>query len=315
MLGRNNPSFIKSFFLISIYFFMLFMALFVPFGFGFMLFLGVPFIIYTVRYSWKHALIAGFAALWISLIIGNAIILFISFFYISIGITMGLLYHLKKPAIYVVLSGIGLFIFQAVLGIALLQSALDTSFFSLLEEQIKDFRLDAALMEQSAQFQEFVDEQSSVLIFILKNTFVSILIFSAAATILAHHLVSVKLLNQRGYQIPTLPPFKNWRWPRSILYYYLGAIGVMWLISWVPELGEDQYVMSVLLNLIPVLSAMITLQGISLVFWFADYRKISKVLPVVVLILVVVLWPVSFLLNLLGILDLGLDFRKRLFDK
>lgn len=305
----------KPFLLLGMYFILFFLSLFTFAGILFVPLLALPFIIYAARYSWKSAVLSGIIVLLFSYILTGVIGFYISFFYISIGIVMGLLYDQKKPAPIVVLSGMGMFILQTIIGLLISTYVFQVNIIDEFLQQLQMIEVGGGQMPQFAEVQDLIDEQIELFTYTIQNMLVAMMIFSSAAVVFLNHWLARKILRRQGVEVPGFPPFQEWRWPKSILYYYMVTIILMWVVSWSPEPSKPSFLMSVLTNLMPVLSMMLTIQGLSLVFWFSNRKKRNRLIPVLVVITMFIFWPITFLLNVVGILDLGFDFRNRVNDK
>jgi uncharacterized protein YybS (DUF2232 family) len=101
--------------------------------------------------------------------------------------------------------------------------------------------------------------------------------------------------------------FRNLVLPKSLLWYYLIALGMMLLFH--PQ--EGTYLYSVLINARYILETFIMLQGLALLFFIFHQKSVAKGLAVLVVILTFMIPIVRYIIMLLGITDLGFDFRKR----
>ncbi len=311
----KDQSWVKPFLLLGIYFILFFLSLYTLAGFIFIPLLALPFIIYAARFTWKSAVLSGLLVLLFSYILTGVVGFYISLFYISIGIVMGLLYDQKKPAALVVLSGMGMFVLQTILGLLIATYVFRVNIIDIFLQQLQMVEAGGEQMPQFARLQDMINQQIEWFSFTFRNMFVAMMIFSSAAVVILNHWLARKILRRQGDEVPGFPPFQHWRWPKSILYYYLVTFILTWAVSWSPELAKQTFLVSVLNNLMPVLSVMLTIQGLSLVFWFSNRKKPNRLVPVLVVVTMFLFWPVTFLLNVVGILDLGFDFRKRVNDK
>lgn len=108
--------------------------------------------------------------------------------------------------------------------------------------------------------------------------------------------------------IPGLQPVREWRFPRSLIYYYLGALILLLFFG---DMTKKNFMSSALHNGKVMLDMVFMLQGLSFCFFFFHQKGWKKLSPVLVVTLFI--FPLlTYILSLLGILDLGVGLRKRL---
>src|SRR5699024_6100863 len=92
-----------------------------------------------------------------------------------------------------------------------------------------------------------------------------------------------KVINRLSSETYHFPPFNQFNLPTLILWFYLLALIVSLLLEQSSSLGIITF------NMITLGSVLLTIQGISFIFFFAYIKKFSKVAPVIVVILTVIL--------------------------
>ncbi|MEH7584161.1 DUF2232 domain-containing protein, partial [Priestia megaterium] len=108
------------------------------------------------------------------------------------------------------------------------------------------------------------------------------------------------------------PPFREFKLPKSILWYYLIAL-ILSFPSFNIEQGTFMYV--AIINIVMGLQMLVVLQGISFIFYFSHQKGYAKAIPIVVTILALIIPIILQIVRILGIIDLGFNLRKQLDTK
>ena len=122
------------------------------------------------------------------------------------------------------------------------------------------------------------------------------------------HGISRLVGKRMRLSVPALPPLRDWSFPRSLLYYYF--ISMMALLFMGNDL-EGTFWTSAVLNVKVMLDVILTLQGLAFCF-FAIHLYNRKALAPVLIVSLFIFPPLTTILSLLGIFDLGVNLRKRL---
>ena len=146
------------------------------------------------------------------------------------------------------------------------------------------------------QYKEFL-EIASLLI-----PFIFIVLSSLYVTI--NHGVTSIILNKLGYELPKLPQFRDWKFPRSIIYYYF-IVAIIYLIN------PSNYSLKVIAtNLFPLLTIILLIQGLSFIFYYSYYKKFGKVISIFAVISIFI--PIlNQVVQIIGIIDLSFNLRKK----
>lgn len=126
--------------------------------------------------------------------------------------------------------------------------------------------------------------------------------------ILISFAVARKWLVHKGFLPKTLLPFHKWRLPKVFFYFFLLVLLVEWFVAGDGGLGaEYQW----LIGIVFILHALFFIQGLAfLAFLLKQKQKSRKWLVLVVLLA----WlpPVSFIILLMGIVDVGTSLRLKM---
>lgn len=120
------------------------------------------------------------------------------------------------------------------------------------------------------------------------------------------HTVSWRILRRIGVNAPSLPPVRDWRVPRSFVWFYLIALIADFLVS--P--GDNSFIAAIVLNLVPLFMVVFAIQGLSFLF-FIGYVKRKMWVPWVGIVLVIFISPLFSAFSLLGVFDTAFPIRDR----
>lgn len=138
--------------------------------------------------------------------------------------------------------------------------------------------------------------------------FPAMLTMASAVDCMLSYWVSRKiLLRIGGLELPSLPPFGSWRFPRSLLWAF--ALSVLLLAF--EATVNDPLLSRVGLNLRLLVSLMFMMQGLSVLWDYLDFRSSPKALRLVAVVLIILIPFLSQLAVVLGLTDIWLDIRKK----
>lgn len=123
--------------------------------------------------------------------------------------------------------------------------------------------------------------------------------------------ISYKFINRLENKQLRFPPFRNLRFPTSILWIYFFALFISFF-----NLNPAGIYYTAVHNLLALTGLLMAVQGFSLIFLYTHHKKITKAVPIFIVVLTL-LFP-AFLLyfvRILGIIDIGFRLRDRLTSK
>ena len=231
----------------------------------------------------------------------------ISLFFLAPSVAMGILYKRKVPARNVLTGGA-----IALLGeLLLLLVILALSGVQVMEE-IRQFIRDSLETVPPDLRQMIPDELMEQVIQVMTQLLPLYLIGFSLFYSFVTHGVSRRLLIRSGEHVPGLKPVRQWMLPKSLIWYFLVAL----IASYVIPGTTDSILFMILLNLIPLLVIVFTVQSFAFLFFLADLKGWSRAVPVIAVILLVpfmILLPgLMHLFSLLGLLDVAFPIRDRL---
>jgi uncharacterized protein YybS (DUF2232 family) len=124
---------------------------------------------------------------------------------------------------------------------------------------------------------------------------------------LASIFVTNLIMKRFRVEVPHWEPFRNWSFPKSIIWYYLATI-LLYMTN--PEQGSALYIVT--MNLYIVLEIVLAIQGLAFIYFYFWVKKKGKTIPVLVTISLFIIPVGLHVVRILGIIDLGFDLRKRI---
>ncbi|MEF2966499.1 DUF2232 domain-containing protein [Paenibacillus sp. M1] len=270
-------------------------------------FLIVPGVVLYTTLSTK-AFVLHIAPVWIisALIFGPAFLLEAAYFLIP-AVVMGHLYKKRVSALRTILTGAG-----SITVLFLLLLLIGTVFFDFnLTATIEDMLNTATAPLQNVAESPFAggvvwtpelsEQLSSMTVRFIPFTIIMCsFVFATIA-----HAIARPTLGSMGHIVPKLPPFRDWRLPRALIWYYLIGLIVQLFTG---ATATNGFLGTILLNLIPLLQFLFMIQSASLFFFAAYHRKWNPAIPVL-LVVALLFFP---LLWIVGVFDIAFPLREKL---
>ncbi|WP_067727785.1 YybS family protein [Oceanobacillus damuensis] len=301
--------------LLAIFMVILLVTIFVPVLSVFsMFFLPVPFVLFASRHGFKPSLVM-FA---VSLVLAT---MFATFFSLPLALLMGLGGITVGSAIYKEYSPYETWArgtFGFVIGLLFVfvssQMIFSVNWVDELEVMVTDsLEMSSSLMEsfgvaeQSEEFEALIQLQVQTMIDLLPVG----LALSALVLAFLSQWISYKFINRLEKKELRFSPFRNLRFPPSILWIYFFAL----IFSFISR-DPSSFFFTAVQNVLVLTGLIMTMQGFSFIFYYAYHKKISKSIPIFIVILTI-LFPTFLLyfIRILGIIDIGFRLRDHLENK
>ncbi len=274
-------------------------------------FLPTPFILIAERNSRGWSLLFLMAACLLTIIISSIMTLPLTIMFGLIGIVMG--WYLQKDGnrlqMYILASLICIFgfIFTYAGSILLFDIDIFNDSLNVVNESLEQSAAVMEAMGQTEQVDALKENMAKTMetlqqllpsLFILSGLFVTGLLF----------LFNKPIINRFCKNKLTIGPVRNIQLPKSLLWYYLLTM----IISLFVTVDADHFLFTAILNIMFCLQFFMLLQGISFMFFFSHAKKWHKAVPVTIVVLSFILPPVSPIIRILGIIDLGFNLRERI---
>lgn len=295
--------------LVAVYAILLLTAIYLPFlGFLAMFALALPFIIFVSKHGLRSAIMLLIVALLITYIVGSVIALPATIMFGTSGAAIGYTYYKNKPSFQILIVGSISFIVNFVIlyGITVLLTGVN-----IIETSKEAFRNALQTSEEMlGSMGQASNEQLEVIYNMIDNMEYFIptaMIITGVILALITQILANRVLKRLKINVPEWEPFRNWKFPKSLLWYYL-LVSILVMIGL--EEGSLLYIATI--NLFFVLEIVMAVQGLSFIFFYFNNRGASKGIPIAITIFSFLLPFLLYLIRILGIIDLGFDLRKRL---
>lgn len=267
-------------------------------------FLIVPGVLLYTTLSTRSFLL-HIAIVWlIASVMVGPIILLQAVYFILPSIAMGFVYKRKGPALRAMMAGAGMIVLDFLLILLISTVFFDFNLTRAIEDMVNELTpllqemFNILLAGKVAWSPELSEQFSSLTVRMIPSTMVVCALIMAAIA----HAISRPTLSSLGHALPKLAPLRDWRLPRSLIWYFLLAT---LLQSFGGTAINEGFVGTILLNLIPLLQFLFMVQAASFFFFVAYHRKWNPVFPVLsvmVLLLIPPLW-------IIGMLDIAFPLR------
>ncbi|MDF0728506.1 YybS family protein [Cytobacillus sp. S13-E01] len=296
--------------LLALYSILLLLFLYVPLvGIIVLFVLPLPFIIYTIRNGINNTVVLFIAALLLTIILGSFAALPLTFMFGSSGIVLGYLIRSRKSRYGILLGGTLVYIINIVIlyviavtlmNINVMDLALTTTRETM--DTSSDFLKSIGQQGNETALQQF-EEALKVIPYLLPSTFLMLAFILAFFT----QLASIPFLKRLKIDVEAWPPFRDLMLPKSILWYYLIVMVLMFLQF---EVGTFGY--TAIINLFYILQLLMMIQGVSFIFYFCYQKGIVKGIPIAITIVSLILPFLLYIIRILGIIDLGFQIREKI---
>ncbi|MGP4081307.1 YybS family protein [Pseudalkalibacillus sp. R45] len=295
--------------LASLYAVLFLITLFLPVLSLFTIFLlSLPYAIYTVRHGLKKSMVFVLTTMVLTIILGSVTAINVPILFGSVGVVMGHLYR-KKISAFGLLAGAALtylanFILIYVVSILLLEiNLIDTMKQSIEETIVLTEKFSGAMGGDAEATIQQLRELVEIVPYLIPALFVILSVVFALASIFVTNLI----MKRFRVEVPHWEPFRNWSFPKSIIWYYLATI-LLYMTN--PEQGSALYIVT--MNLYIVLEIVLAIQGLAFIYFYFWVKKKGKTIPVLVTISLFIIPVGLHVVRILGIIDLGFDLRKRI---
>ncbi|GHH98103.1 YybS family protein [Neobacillus kokaensis] len=283
-------------------------------GSGLNFVLPLPFMMFAAKNTIRNILAFTIAAAILSFLASSFIGLGFMLLYGVIGSVIGYLLQKNMSRTAILISSSLVFMAGVVA-----MYAVNAAFFKIdiIQEFMQSYKESAKMSEellrsmgQESQIEQ-LNKQNELLIKTLQILAPSLLIWGSIICVFVIQWICFPIIKRFGIKVQPWGSFRNLSLPKSLLWYYLIAMA----IKLFGHPAEGTYLYIAVFNAIYLLEMFMVLQGLSFVFYIFHKRSVAKGLGVLVAILAFIIPTIHYIIMLLGIIDLGFNFRKRLEQK
>lgn len=271
-----------------------------------------PLVVLGLRHDLKRALLGTFVAtLLTAALLGVVTSLFFLLGFGILGIGLGYLARRCKSGAEVMLYGLVVSLLSKLVLMVVLIRLTGINPFSLDPETFRESINGVVRLYGKAGLPpeaiEGMKAQLEAMATALPRVFPALLVMASAMDCFLSYVVSGAVLKRLGgLALPPLPPFGEWRFPKSVFWALLASMALQLLG---PSAGE--FAVEAALNLRLVVSMLFFFQGLSVVWFFLTSRKMASPLRFVIVFLLIFIPFLSQLLLVLGVVDIWYDLRMR----
>lgn len=293
----------------SVIYLLLLLSLLTPFSIVTAFLLVLPVAILFTALDVK-SFILHVAPVWLVVALIHPIYLLMAAYFLIPGLVMGTMYRKRVPAMRVLKFGMAAMLIQL-----LLLLVIGTAFFQLNLSQYVDeiVKMTTTPLKEmgvnggglAAPF-NLTPEQTEMLSQMTMMMVPFAMIISSFLMTVITHALARPLLNSMGFSVPALKPAREWRLPRSLIWYYLAVV----VLDFATQGTNNEFGRMIVFNAMPLLQICFMIQALGFFFYLTHQRKWHPVVPFLIAVPIVLFPPMM----IIGIMDLAFPLRQA-FDK
>ncbi|MCA1061106.1 YybS family protein [Rossellomorea aquimaris] len=305
---RNPRVLTEGALMLAIFTVLMLLSLYVPF-IGTLAFfvLPLPLILFSSKYSLWNSIYVLIGSLGLSFLFGGLVALPVAFMVATTGVVIGWCVKAKVGKMRLFFAASLTLVLNIVIGFVV-----SIQFFgvNMIEDSLKESKaayssiFETLGQEPDKKLIDSLERSIDLVQTLIPTLFVGISVVLALLFI----VINFPIMKRLGREVPVFKPFRDWKLPKSILWYYLLTLVLSMILQ--PEKGTYAY--TALINVLYVLQTLMAVQGLSFLYFFAHVKGWSKGILVLLTIISI---PLLYLVRILGIIDLGFDLRQRLQRK
>jgi len=216
---------------------------------------------------------------------------------------MGNAYKKRKSALFALMSGMGAmlgeYLFLLLLGTVFFQFDLSGYITDVVQLTVEPLTGSSTQMVNgfvwTPEMTQDVARQTQLMIPFA-------LVVTSMVMALITHAVARPILGVMGVTVSKLPPAREWRMPRALIWYYFLAL----IFEVVSRQSDGTYWTMIAANLSPLINLGFMIQAIGFFFFLSHVRKWNPVIPYLLAAAVFFIGP----LRIIGIIDLAFPLRE-----
>lgn len=231
--------------------------------------------------------------------------LVLSIFFLIPAIVMGHFYKKQKAALSTLMVGTGTILAEFLLLLFISTTIFQFDFQSYIQDVVS---LTLAPVTEAGGNNALtnglvMDEEMAELI---KRTTVQMIPFALIVTsfVMASvtHALARPILSRMGVRVTRLKHIREWRLPRSLIWYYFLGI----ILQLVADGSGSSFITLIALNFVPLINFCFMIQAVGFFFYVAHAKKWNPVMPYLLAVATVLIAP----MRIIGIIDLAFPLRE-----
>jgi uncharacterized protein YybS (DUF2232 family) len=151
-----------------------------------------------------------------------------------------------------------------------------------------------------------VQKQFGTMLTIFKVVIPAILALSAIFAAYINFILARAVLRRLGHPTPVFPPFKEWTFPREMLYFVIISVAAVFAGHFL----RQELVLKIGLNLMTAAAFFLFGQGLALFYYLTDKYNLSRLIRTIILIMIFTNSIFQIVTVIAGALDLDIDYRQ-----
>ncbi|MFD1138996.1 DUF2232 domain-containing protein [Paenibacillus sp. TCA20] len=264
----------------------------------------LPGVILYTSLNLKSFLVHVIPVLLIGLIISPIYLIFGIFFLIP-AIVIGHCYKKQKPALNTLVLGTGTILAEFLLLLLISTTLFQIDFSEYIRETI-EFTMtpvtesggNNALTNGLVMDEEMAEAVSSATVQMIPFALIVTSLVMASLT----HVIARPILGRMGIRVNRLKPIREWRLPKSLIWYYFLGI----ILQLVAGNTDNGFLTMIALNFSPLINFCFMIQAIGFFFFAAHARSWHPVIPYLLAVATFLIGP----MRIIGIIDLAFPLRE-----
>lgn len=273
--------------------------------------LPIPFIIFAYKYDWKPSLIMLTASILLSSLLATIFTIPITVLMGIGGLMIGSAMHKKLTPYETLARGTFGFIVGLLFIFLISQLVFNVNWVNEIDTIINEsMQTSKDLMEQFGIAGESEDQLNMMeqQVNMLNDLIPVGVAFIAIILAFISQWIGYKIINRLEKKKFSFPPFRNLRFPVSLIWIYFFAL-IFTLFGFDPTSAFNHAINNVLV----LTGLLMTIQGFSFIFFYAHQKNKSKAFPIICVVVTLLLPTLLlYLVRILGIIDIGFRLRDRI---
>lgn len=271
--------------------------------------IAVPIAWYSAKFNRKASILVTIVSIGISYFIGGLLAVPFAMIHALLGLVIGDAIRMKKSKLFMLLSTaivlLGSIVIQYVVVVLTFNFNPVKALLTIASNQYDQM---GAFLERFDALPNNYDKTIAEVLFMFETVMPSILIISLFLLVIVFINILLPVLKRLGLDVPKFPAYKNMKFPKSVLWYYM----VVLVVTLFVELERGTFAFMVFANAALLLRLLLVLQGISFIHFYIHQQRWPKWIAFVATILA---FPLQSITLLLGIFDLGFNVRSYVKEK
>ncbi|GGI17062.1 YybS family protein [Gottfriedia solisilvae] len=295
--------------LLALYSIMLLLITYVPFLSIVLTYLmPLPFIIFSLKYSIKESLLLICVALGLTLVITQASFILGTLMFSTVGIAIGYQLGKERSKGEILLTSTFLYFIHIVLIYLIVQLMFDINISNIATTRMTEL-LEASKNLSSDLGVSYNEKNAKAITEALKLLPVlvpSIMLMLGFTMAFLTQLLTFPIVRRLSFKTPKFKPFREFRLPLGFMWLYL----IITILSYFGS-KPNGFFYTAIMNISYVLHILVITQGFAAIFYFSHIRKLSKAVPILILIAGLLINGLMIFVLLIGIISIGIFNRMK----